>query len=323
MKEKGILTEIRLPDYKKIAFKVKRRKVLVNDKEVDLVLRRLQLSRAKISLKKGPAQKGDFVEIEYSASEIEKGRQFKDAFILGKGFFISGFEDNLVGMTANQKKNFSLRFPERHPNKGLAGRNLIFNVMMRAVKSIELPELNDAFAQGLGKFEDLSALKKSIKEGLGLEKEMFETQRRRGEILDKIREKTEVSLPKVFIERERGYLMEDLKRKVSANLKLSFEEFLKRIGKSEKELAGALLESARKRIKNSLILRKISDKEQISVSEAEIKERINETLKNYPSEKARNIDSEALKRYTKGVIIEEKVFQFLENAQDSNNSKNS
>jgi len=326
----SVLPKIKLPDYRKITSEIKRRKVSVKKEEIENVIKQLQFSKANLTFKNGPAQRGDFVEIEYFSPKIEKGKKFKDAFILGKGFLIPGFEEKLEIMKAGQEKNFSLKFPEKHfqpapgnedrAKKDLAGKALKFNVKMKAVKKIGFPEINDAFARNLGNFEDLKALKKNIREGLKAEKEVLENQRTRKEILDKIREGVDFPVPEILIEREKDYLMEDLKKRTPEGL--SFEDFLKKIKKSEEEISKSLLEVAEKRIKNSLIIREISEKEGLLPSEDEIKKRTNEILKNYPSEKTKDVDLDELKSFTKGVIIQEKIFQFLENVQKSDNSKN-
>ena len=314
----SILPEIKLPDYKKIASRVKKRRVFVDEKDVENVIKQIQFSRAKLALKEGPAIKGDFVEIEYSCPEIRNGKKFQDAFILGKGFFIPGFEEKLIGMEDGQEKIFSLRFPENHLQKDLAGKDLEFRVKTKAVKKVELSEINDDFARGLGNFEDLNTLKKSIREGLKPEKERFESQRIRGEILNKIREGVKISLPDTLIKKEKDYLLEDFKKSIPKEL--SFEGFLKRTKKTEEEFSESLLEAAEKRIKNSLIIREILKREGIEVSESEIEERISEMLK---GNSTNGVDLNSLRSYIKGAIIEEKVFQFLENVQKPNNSKNS
>ena len=99
----AVLPEIKLPDYKKIASNVERKKIIVEENEVKEALKWFQRSRAKLTLKNQPAQKGDFVEIEYWLPETlelttQKGQ--KDAFILGEGHFIPGFEEKLIGMKA-------------------------------------------------------------------------------------------------------------------------------------------------------------------------------------------------------------------------------
>jgi len=65
------LPKIDLPDYKKIASDTKRKEVLVAKKEVEDAFFWLQKSRAKFILKNRPAEKKDFVEIEFSSPQIQ------------------------------------------------------------------------------------------------------------------------------------------------------------------------------------------------------------------------------------------------------------
>ena len=96
----AVLPQVVLPDYKKIASKIKKKEVIVEDKEIDSALKWLQKSRAKFSAKNGFAQKDNFVEIEYSSPQISPEVQ-KDAFILGQGHFLPGFEEKIIGMKPN------------------------------------------------------------------------------------------------------------------------------------------------------------------------------------------------------------------------------
>ena len=107
---------------------------------------------------------------------------------------------------------------------------------------------------------------------------------------------------------------EDLKREMVQGLKMTFEDYLKKIQKTEKELRDSFSGEAQKKVKELLILRELGKKEKIMVSEEEIEEAVNGFLKNYPgTEKAKKeIDLDRLKEYYKGVIYNEKVFQVLE-----------
>ena len=324
-----ILIQINLPDYKKITSQVKKREVLVSEKEIEESLSWLQKSRAKFSSKTGPSQEGDFVEIEYSSPQLEMGKVFKDALILGQGHFLQDFEKNLEGMSFGEEKEFSFQFPENNPalsqkGSGLAGKKVDFKIEMKSVQKVELPEINDQFAQNLGRFENLMALKQSLKEGLNLEKEKEETQRVRQEILERISQNTTFDIPEILIELEKNRILEDLKKIVLQNLQISFENYLTKINKSEKELLDSLSDQAQKRVKNTLILKEIGKREKIEVSEEEVKNEINKILKNHPSTKiaekeldpVRNkflngVDLEKLKEYTKEVLFNEKTFQFL------------
>lgn len=321
--EVQVLPEFELPDYRKIAKNIERRETKVEEREVEESLKWLQKSRAKLSQIQKPCQKGDFVEIEFSSSQIENGKTKRDAFILGEGHLIPGFEENLVGMEANQEKEFSLNFPLSHFQKDLAGREVKLKVKMKSVKKIELPEINDQFARDLGRFENVEHLKKSLREGIKMEKEIAESQRLREEILEKISQETSLELPEILVEREKEKMIQEFKETIERKLGLSFEDYLKEIGKEENEFKETFNEQAQKRIKNFLILEKIAKQENIETNEAEVTYQINEFLKNLniPPEKLENIDLQELRDYTKEVIINKKTLEFLEGLANKNSNK--
>lgn len=324
-----ILPEIKLPDYKNIAAKVERKETKFEEKEVLEALKWLQKSRAKFALKNQPAQKGDFVEIEYWSPQIssypqnivtekntasqQKGQ--KDKFILGEGHLLPGFEEQIVGMRAGERKDrISISIPENHPLKKTVGEKINFKIKVNSVQNVELPEIGNQFAKTLGKFENLESLKKNIKEGLILEKQRAESQRVRREILEKIGQEVKCDIPEVLVEREQSQMLGNLKKNVSDSLKISFADYLSKIKKTEKEISESFLTEARKKVMNFLILREIGKREKIEVSEQELKEEINKMLKQYSdvNRAHENLDPEKLKEYTKEAIKNEKIFQLLE-----------
>ncbi len=307
-----VLPEIDLPDYKKIAPQIKRKEVSVTQKEIEDSLMFLQKSRAKFSALQRPAQEKDFVEIEYESPQIDSSKEIKDKFILGNGRFIPGFEEKLIGMKAGEEKEFSLPFPKNFFRKDLAGKKVDFKVRLVVVQKVEIPEINDEFVHSFGQFDDLASLKKSITEGLKMDKETRESQRVRNEILEKIAQKSKLEIPEILIEFEKDRLLADLKEKINQNLKISFENYLTSIKQSEKQLLDSFLKEAQKRVKNFLILREIGKKEKITVTEGEVKERVNKTLKSHSGTETEKIDIPELQEYTKGVIYNEKVLQKLE-----------
>lgn len=305
-----VLPEINLPDYRKIAKKIERNKVLVSDEEIEDALKWLQKSRAKFTLKNGPAQKGDFIDIDYWSPQITKDEKKKDSFILGEGRFLAGFEDNLIGLKAEEEKEFSLPLPENHPLYGPEQKEIDFKIKVKSVQNTELPELNDDFAKNLGNFENLLSLKKNIRDGIYAEKEQAELQRVRAEMLERISKELKCEIPQVLVKREKEAALENLK----ASLTVSFEDYLKIIKKTEEELLVLLGKEAEEKIKKLLILREIAKKENIEVSDEEIKEEFDKALKHYSSVKKakETLDPEKLKEYIKEVIRNEKIFKLLE-----------
>jgi len=316
----SVLSEIDLPDYKKIAAVCKEKEISIEEKEIKNTMDWLLKSRAKLTVIDREARKGDFIEIEYSYLEIEGGNKKQDSFLLGQGHFVKGFEEKLEGMKAGEEKEFSLVLPKDNIKKELAGKEISFKVKMKSVLKMELPELNDEFAKTLGKFENLAFLKENIKEGIKTEKTIKEKERHRTEILEKIADLIKWDLSEKLIEEEKERLSQDFKLSFSQNSGISFEDYLKNNQKSEQEIKDSFLELAKKNIKNFLILREISKKENIKVSEDEINQEVNENLKQYPNLKfaEKNLDLEKIKHYTEDRIKNEKVFQFLENISKLN-----
>lgn len=305
---------IKLPDYKKIASEVKRQKIEVLEEEVKETLDWVRKSRAKFSQKLGPCQKGDWVEIEYSSPQLENGLKRKDAFFLGKGQLIPGFEDNIEGMEIGEERRLVLTIPQNHHRKDLAGKKVEFSVKMCSVQRAEFPELTDEFARSLGKFENLEALKKSVREGIYLEKEEIESKRVRAEILSKIVQAAEIKPPKELVEKEKNLMLENLKKDIANNLKIPFEKYLQRLNKTQKEIEEYYYQQAENLVKGFLVIKEISKRENIEVKEGEIEEEINKILKHYPSIEAaqKELDLEKLKLYIKDRIEAEKTLEFLE-----------
>lgn len=309
-----VLPMIELPDYKEIASKIQKKEVEVHEEEIQASLAWLQKTRAKRSQVLRPAQKGDFVEIEFSSPQATREGPQKDAFILGQGRFIPGFEEELEGMEPGQEKEFTLPFPQTHFHQELRGREATFRVKMRQVQKVELPELDDQFAKEIGKFEGLDQLKASIKGGLQHEKERAESHRIRQQILEEICQKIALELPEALIEKEQEKMMQELRQGVEQQFRLPLSEYLKQVKKTEEEVRRSFKEAARQRVKHFLVLRKISEKEGIAAAEEEVMGEVNRLLKSYPDkEKAtRDLDLHRLKEYIREVIIQGKTLEKLE-----------
>lgn len=307
-----VLPEIELPNYQELASKIKGKEISVDEKEVTEALEYLQKTRATFTTQDKAAEKKDFVEIDYSSPEIENNKLIKDKFVLGEGGLIKDFEDSVIGMKAGEEKEAKVKFPENATRKDLAGKEFTFKIKVISVQKMEVPEINDEFAKMLGAFDTLVALKESVKTGIHHEKTEEEKQRKRGEILDLISEKSNFEIPEKLVEYEEQRLFEDLKNNVNQNFKISFEQYLATIKKTEEELKKTFAKEAEKRIKSFLILREVGKKENIEVSDQEMQEEMQKALTTYTKEQVDKIDIEQLKEYTKGVIYNEKVFQKLE-----------
>ncbi|OGZ33458.1 MAG: trigger factor [Candidatus Portnoybacteria bacterium RBG_13_41_18] len=317
----AVLPEVVLPDYKKIAQDLKKEKkeVEVSDEEIAKSIEWLKKSRAKYITVPRVCQIGDRVEIDFEG--FCEGQALKELVsknhptILGRGYFIPGFEENLVGMKEGEEKQFNIKFPEDFEHKHLAGKSVEFKTKMNLVQEAELPEINDEFAKNLGDFADLAALRQSVKGGLLKEKEEQEKDRWRTKLIEEIAKKSKMEIPEILIEGEKDRMSEELKARIG-QVGLILEEYLDKFKKTEAEILSELAPKAQERVRSFLILQEIAKQEKIEVSDEEIEREVNYALTRYKSaEHAQNqqVDIEQLKAYTKDILKNQKVFQILEN----------
>jgi trigger factor len=300
------LPEIKLPEYAKIAKTVKSDEVKVEEQEYKNALNWLLQSRAKIAQKEGKSKKGDLIEITYHAKDIEDDKEKKDRFVLGKGHYIKGLEDGLIGLEKGEEKKIDVPHPQEKD------KTITLDVKVESVQTMDTPKLDDEFAKSVG-FKDQKELEKNIKDGLTQEKEMAEKQRKRTEVLEKIAKETKVDLPECLVERENNGLLENLKNRVTQELRISFDDYLKEVKKTEEEIKEEFKKIAEQRVVQLLVLAQIEKQEDIKVSEKEIKDKINELASQYPDKEQalKEMESSNAKFYVEDELKREKIFNIL------------
>ena len=278
----------------------------------------LQESRAKLITVKRGAKKGDRVEIDFITRlgnvKIENGESKNHPLIIGEGRFVKGFEEHLVGMEENQTKNFNLDFPQDYYKKDLAGKKIGFEVKMNLIQERQMSAIDDEFAKSLGGFKDLENLKKSVREGILSEKKEKEKEKRRQKIMEKLVQESEMELPDVLVEQETEKMFREFEMNVK-KMGLEPDKYLEKLGKAADELKKEWRGQAEKKIKGALALKEIAEKEKIEISGEELEKETNKILKNISSanQAKKDIDLEDLKNYTKDVLMNEKVFEMIEN----------
>ena len=301
-----ILPEIKLPDLKGI--QIKKEEIKIEEKDIEDTLNWLRQSRAKMSKKDGPAENNDFVEFTFICTSIENDQEKKDRIVIGKSHYVPGMEEALLGMKEGEEKDFETENPQDKKEK------LKIHVKVDSVSKMELPEVNDEWAKSLGKFEDVVSLKADIKKGITEEKEIAQKQQKREEVVKKILEKTKFEVPQVLIEREVGFMMDNIKSRVNSELQISLEEYLKQIKKTEEELEKDFEKIAEERVKGFLVLHQITKNEKIEAAEEEINQKIEELLSQYSDKEAarKNMNMEQAKMYIEDELKREKIFKLFD-----------
>jgi trigger factor len=119
-------------DIKKVNEEFAAKPALATEEEIAHELEHLANSRVKLVTVNRAVANNDSVEINFvvlmDGKEIEGGKSSNHPMVVGKGAFIPGFEENLIGMSAGEEKEFELNFPEKYHKKDLAGKPANFKV---------------------------------------------------------------------------------------------------------------------------------------------------------------------------------------------------
>lgn len=271
------ITEVNIADYKKL--NVEAPTISVTAQEVTDVLNNLASRSAEKSVVKRAAKKNDEVLIDFAGyepgdDEILAGTDGKDyPLTIGSKSFIPGFEEELVGLKANDEKSFNITFPENYGAKNMQGKKVNFKVKVKEVKELVAPKLDDKFASTVGPFKTLSELKADIKKQLTAEKKQESLRNQENQILEELANKSKITLPDSLVNEEIERMETEEKRNMAYRGQ-TWQEHLKEEGLSEEEHREKQRPTAESRVKTGIILGEVADTENIKVTEEEFELRM-------------------------------------------------
>ena len=317
----ALMPEVILGEWREKVKKVNKgyaeKKAEISEDDIKEELKKLAVSRAKFITVSREAKNEDSVLIDFEVKRdgvvIENGTSRNHPLVLGKGTFIPGFEERLLGMKEGEEREFELAFPAEYHAKHLAGQKAQFKVKMNLVQERQIPEVDEEFAKSLGRFENLEALQKNIQEGMLEEKKVKLKEEWRSKIIEQLIEDSKIDLPEVLVHQELHKMIDEFSIEIQ-QMGMTLEVYLEKIGKKAADLEKDWAPQAQKRVKAALILEELAEEEKIVIPAEKIEEEMNKTLQFYKSVKnvEKDIDMERLYTYTKGMLQNEEVFQMLE-----------
>ena len=302
---------------KKVNSEFAKKDTAVADEDITKELERLATMRAKQVAVNREAKMGDSVLVDFTVKQegvvIEGGKSENHPLVLGKGVFIPGFEEKLVGMKEHDEKSFELTFPSEYHAKHLAGRPATFEVKMRSVQEREVPLLDDAFAKSLGKFETLAEVKENLKKGMFEEKKEQMKNEHRTEILDALVDKATIDFPELLVKQELLRMTQDFEAQLT-QMGLTLDAYLEQMKKTKEALEAEWLPQAKRRLSANLVIEFLAEDEAITVDTPEVEAEMNKALQYYKNVKdiEKNIDMERLYAAVSGQLKNEKVLAWLE-----------
>lgn len=274
--------EIALGEYKGLP--VKDEPVTVTDEDVERALKTLARDRATLVPADREARLGDVVTIDYEGKidgvAFEGGTAQGQQTELSEDRFIPGFASGIAGMKAGESKDVEAVFPEDYQQPDLAGKTAVFTITLHEVKELELPPIDDELAKAVSQHQSLDELKADIRTRLQTAAEARIKRERGNDLVERLVASHDFPLPEVLVEREMDGMMTD-GAGMAARMGMSFEDYLKAMGKSETELRKEYRQDAERRVKGTLILEAIAKTENISATPADIQDELQSLARQY------------------------------------------
>jgi trigger factor len=306
-----IVPPIALTDFKSI--KLERLTADVTDAEIDQAVQAIAEQNRPFMAKAEGAEKGDRVTISFQGTvdgQPFEGGSAEDApILLGSGRFIPGFEDHLIGLKAGESRTFDVKFPENYVAKAVAGKDATFAVTAKAVETPGSVTLDDDFAKTLG-LDSLAKLRDALRERIQREHAAASRQKLKRALLDQLDERHKFEPPPSLVEQEFNHVWSA----IESDLKQQGRTFADE-GTTEEKARAEYRAIAERRVRLGLVIADIGEKNNIKVTEEQLRAAVMEQARQLPGREQQiwdyyrnNPDALAALR---APIFEDKVVDFV------------
>ena len=283
-------------------FKATNFKVKIEDKIVEEKLKEIANQNKQFEEKNEneKAINGDQVIFDYSATV--DGNKFEGSegkgvqLELGKDLFLKGFDQQLVGVKKGEQKILNAELPANHPKKELANKKTKFECKILNVKKSKASKIDDEFAKLMGA-KDIKDLKSLIENQISSQYSQALNSITKKEILDQIEKNHQVDLPQNLIDQEISIMTQNLKPEEKEKHKANNEKL------------------AKSRIKLGLLLNEYGEKNNLKVSDDEVRTEIQKQIKGMPGQEKMILEyyqkNPSASQSLKGSLYEEKIIELM------------
>lgn len=281
--EVTVYPEVELGEYK--GLKVEKPTYEIKEDDVEKQLKSMQEKNARVETKtEGSVADGDVAVIDFKGFvdgvAFEGGEGADYSLEIGSGSFIDNFEEQLVGAAVGEKREVKVTFPENYGKEDLNGKEALFEVTVKEIKVKELPALDDEFAKEASEFNSLDELKEDIKKKLEEQNEETANREFENAIINAAIEVAKIDLPQVMVEKEIDVMVSDLENRLKYQ-GLTLDQYMEFTGNTNEKMRDYMRENADRKVRADLVLDAIAKKENIEVSDEEMKEKALELAKMY------------------------------------------
>ncbi|MGZ4132294.1 MAG: trigger factor [Actinomycetota bacterium] len=306
--------ELTEADYKGV--KAERPNTEVSDEEVDQWVERLQRQFAELEPVQRPVREEDFitanVTVTRDGAELDQLTREDYLYNVGSQELGEAFDAKLPGTKPGDILAFDGSLPDRFP-EDLAGATVTFSVLVKDVKSLKLPEADDAFAKTASEFDTMEELRADLREKIHEVKEREAEGVIRDRVLQAMIDSVDVDLPQSLIDEETAHRVQHAEER-AGRYGLSLDQMLELQGWDRDRLQEDSRDHALRAIKADLVLEGIARAEGLEVSAEELGAEIGSLAQAYdrdPKELAKQLDRSGQIVTLAGDIIRTKALDVL------------
>lgn len=223
-------------------------------------------------------QTGDYVLLDVTGVKA-KAKEDEAALIERKGFAVvaradekdtewpfPGFSTKLAGIAPGETKEFSYKYAKDFSDETLAGQNVKFEVLVKTVRGVNMPELNDEFAQKTGLGQTVEDLRKRMGENLELEARNAYEDEYYEKVIDQIKAGATIKYPPQVLDHEVEHVLEDVENRLKGQGVENMETYFKMVDTTkEKFIEEQAKPTAVKRLERGLVMDEIARVEKIEI----------------------------------------------------------
>jgi trigger factor len=267
----GLKPKVELGDYRD-ELRIPAEEAVIGEEQIDAVIQRLRDSYAQLVPVEREVRPGDQIGMDLRG--VVEGQDSplvdsKDApyNVDPEGSQPApGFIDQVVGMRPGEEKTFTLTLPDGYTDEALAGKPAEFTTKVLWIKEKQLPELDDDFAQQVGEFADVAALREAVEKQLRDSEEERVREKLQDAAMTKLVEISTIEFPPQLVEHQTQHMLETFSRNMEQQ-GLQLEQYLRLVGKEHDAFEDEVRAQAEARIRRSLALDAFADAEQIPAAE--------------------------------------------------------
>ena len=299
----AVFPEMTLGQYK--GLEAPKAEAKVTDEDVDARLKEMAERNSRMVSVDRAVEKGDIANINFEGfldgEPFDGGKGEDHDLEIGSGSFVPGFEDQLIGMKAEDERDINITFPEDY-HADLAGKAVVFHVKVNGVKVKEVPAIDDEFAKDVSEFDTLDELKADVRGKITAEREEAAGRAFEDILMGKVADGLTGEIPDAMVEAQAQRFVDNFRMQIQSQ-GLPFDKYLEMTNMDVDSLLEQAKEPAARQVKMDLAVGAIIKAEGLEATDEDVDAEYEKMAKQY------GMEAEEIKKYMDAEVIREQVLR--------------